>query len=337
MLLSPDELPSSEALNFYVIYCQVIFCVTTVVVIFTLVVMTISSTQSMRVYHYYLVTEIVWSYLCDAICRASTLLSMQPLPCLAFLGRLAPLASSRPRLIAAVAIFILSGRSAAIGLQCFYRVFQSVPPQMPAYRFLHRMLNDYAWMTFFAMTFIAFACIWGPMSMSFPDQDAQKQLLLAADPTLDYLYARLPHIICFTTGTHIDGSLSTAVALLIAIPCLGSALIFAVHRQVRRSKRPERTIHLHMMLLRSLIIQAGVLYVFIVLPAYVLVLSPMLGVRAAPQLSVYIAVVYYLETNVECLMLLWCVKPYREGGWQILRIATRTSKPVQVRSRSSTN
>ncbi|CAD5207955.1 unnamed protein product [Bursaphelenchus xylophilus] len=335
MLLSPDEFPSPEALNFYVVYCQVIFCVTTIVVIFTLVVMTISSTQSMRVYHYYLVNEIVWSYLCDAICSGSALIAMQPLPCLAFLGGLSPFASSQPRVIAAVAIFIISGRSAAICLQCFYRVFQSVPPQMSAYRVLYRLFNDYVVLAFLVFTMIVFATLWVPMSIFFPDQDQQKQLLLDTDPTLQTIYTRLPHIICFAGGTRIGGSLTMAIALLILIPAIGIFMVYLLYRQLKRSKRPEKTIHLHLMLLRSLAIQAFVLFMFIVVPAYILILLPMFGMRSAPKLSMCCAVVYFLETNMECLMLLWCVKPYREGCLRVFRIGKAEIPSLLVRSSSN--
>ncbi|CAD5207956.1 unnamed protein product [Bursaphelenchus xylophilus] len=277
----------------------------------------------MKVYHYYLVSSVALSYLCDAMFSAIAFISLQPLPCLAFLGVMGPSISSHPLTAASTAVLIVSSRCAAIIIQCIYRILQAVRPQMMSYPLFYRFFHDHFVITYFLILLMVYACIWGPMLLTFPDQDVQKQLLLESVPIMADVYERFPHIQCVTYGTDVGTSLWIPLILAIIVPIFVAGMVYGVYKQVRKNKHLQKTNHLHRMLLRSLIVQILVLTLFICLPAYTLLLLPSFGVHGAPRLSVYCVTFYFMETNVECLMLLWFVRPYREQCRHILRFGWR--------------
>ncbi|CAD5207953.1 unnamed protein product [Bursaphelenchus xylophilus] len=306
---------------------------------FTLAVMAMSSTNSMKVYHYYLVSTIIWSYLCDVTFSAMGMLSLQPLPCLAFQGVLGQFIHSRPLIFSSAAMLIGCGRCAALILQCCYRIFQPSPPQMMFYQFFSKILNDHFVYTSYILMFVLYAVIWGPMWLWFPDQKLQKQLLLEADPNIVQIYDRLPNIVCISYGTSFGTAIWTPLGFVIAVPTIVLWLVYKVYKQIQSGNAPERTVHLHMMLLKSLVAQLVVLGVFLCLPAYILLLLPSAGVRGAPTISICCIIVYFMETNVECLMLVWFVKPYRECCLQIWRygMGPKGRSVIQVQSGTSLN
>ncbi|CAD5207957.1 unnamed protein product [Bursaphelenchus xylophilus] len=338
MLLYPDELPPPEIEALYRLACRLVFVFTSAVVAVTLVVMTQASVRSIKTYHYYMLTEVICSYICDLILTAAALITLQPLPCVSFIGVLGPYADVYPKSVASLAMFIVSMRCVAVWLQGVYRIGQSVPPYTIFYQITHNLLHDYAVLNFLLLTMVGYAGVWGPMWLSFPDQQRQRSILLSIDPSFSAILQRFPHTVCFAYGPATGNSLWFVTLFVIAVPASGISILVWVSWLTKRSSQPEKTIKLHTMLLRSLLVQITVLLVFLCLPAYALLFFPAIGMRAAPKLSMCCAAVCFLETNIECVMTLYFVKPYRVCCARLFRdlLCRKNQFFLTVRSRSST-
>uniref|UniRef100_A0A1I7S6U5 G protein-coupled receptor n=1 Tax=Bursaphelenchus xylophilus TaxID=6326 RepID=A0A1I7S6U5_BURXY len=157
-----------------------------------------------------------------------------------------------------------------------------------------------------------------PSYFSIPDQAEERLLLISADPQLADAFRRFPQSFCFAHGTTLSTSLTTLIIVVIGVPVFGAFMLFAIYHQIKSSNWSQKAVRLHMMLLLSLVAQAVAITIFLLIPVYTVMISPFFGVRNMPRISVYCSMFVLGHTFVDCLIVLWFVKPYRMACFRLL-------------------
>ncbi|CAD5227665.1 unnamed protein product [Bursaphelenchus xylophilus] len=318
MLLSPDEMPSDVLLRRYSLYDTVVLVLTFLLFTGTITVMVKTRTHTMKTYRYYLINELFWSLLFDIMGNVICPVTLFPVPCYFGVGIVFPLDQSAMKTMLFVGTFIMVGRGSSLAFQFAYRFVQSIPPSS-WFRLkgkvslgAREIVGLFVLFVGFhcAIIFVGVFCLQGKWS-KFPDQERVKKVLIKEDPFFFQIYEKYPNTLCFGNGTRLGEGVYSLIYIIFFIVASVVVATTVMYRCIRKSNFSMNTQRMQLMLFWSLVAQFGVALATLAIPGAFYFIAPFLGVRYLPTLLVYCTFPVLTQTTLDCVMILYFIKPYR--------------------------
>ncbi|CAD5235175.1 unnamed protein product [Bursaphelenchus xylophilus] len=332
VLMNITELPSDDLIAVYRTYEYVMFIATTLIVGYTLAIMLLTSLKSLSNYKWYLIHGIVWGYSFDSLGALIGAITLFPLPCYYGVNAAGSLRGSSQVLYFFIGFNCAMGKILAVFLQFEHRFQQALPLDSWYRKKLDFLHGKYEVHYRIALYIILGASINAPVFISLPNQVEQRQLLSDMDPVLAYIYQQHPTTSCFSSGTESWVVRITVLWLLVVVMTEVFLLSF-IYSSIHRLKLSVNTYRLQVMLFWSLVAQMAGLFVFIMAPGLVYLGGATLGVRNMPTISVFCFAFFISHTGIDCLMVLFFIKPYRNvvlRNFGILHRSSRAWEPTSI-------
>ncbi|CAD5210771.1 unnamed protein product [Bursaphelenchus xylophilus] len=309
ILFNETEFPSEESLRIYKYYEYTWFCITFIIVIYTLSVMSNKASAGISTYKWYLIHGMLWGCLFDVCSTLIGAVTLFPLPC--YYG--VNLASNFSGNAQLVYFFIAVGSSVAKGLallyQFEYRYYQALPIHSwyrKNFEFLH---GSYAFHCRVLYTLVALGTVLIPKALDLPDQEEHKAYLASIDPYMGVLFKQHPTATCFGSGLYNFEFTFLFWATSSTILCFVFAILSYLN--IREQKFTAATYRLQVMLFRSLIAQMVAFFCLYMIPGTFYLLSGIMKIENMPIYNVAGFYLYVTHTSVDSLMVLFFIKPYR--------------------------
>ncbi|CAD5207961.1 unnamed protein product [Bursaphelenchus xylophilus] len=258
MLNSPDEFPTENMLFYYNLSGKIMLPFKTCLIIPTLLVMTNASTKSMKLYHKYIVSTVLWSFASSVVWTSVGTIDLLPTPCFAFFGFGSSLTENEA-LFFGTAAFLTTGRLVAIAFQLLFRISQFLHPQSKLYKPSQFITTEHPVLSFFATLAAIYGIVWVPILVTFPDQPHQRQLIALLSLRLDRFLKRSPRMLCFAKVNGNGNGLLVISVIIIFLATVTPCTIYFIHRRAMQSRAPEKTLAMHQMLLKAFIAQIALL------------------------------------------------------------------------------
>lgn len=149
------------------------------------------------------------------------------------------------------------------------------------------------------------------MAVYFPNQSDQRKLLSDLDPVIARIYDKYPSTLCFGTGTTAFNVLVVAAVVITLLPLLIFGSLAYMYYSIKKQQFSSQTMRLQMMLFWSFAYQNAAVFVLMIIPGFLYVIAPLMGLRGNPTISVYCFFFFLIHTPVDCIMILYWIKPYR--------------------------
>ncbi|CAD5207542.1 unnamed protein product [Bursaphelenchus okinawaensis] len=312
VLMDQSELPSPTLIYYYKIYENVAISITFFMVVITLAVMFLSRTRAITRYRWYLIHELLWSLFFDGMGSLIGAVTLFPLPCYYGVNLSSTFTGTQQTVYFFIGINSLVGKAFSLIYQLEYRLVQTLPSDN-TFRVLSTSL--YGRKELVVRPLIMVACsvlLFTPFVLSFPDQKQQRDYLSSLDPVVAQIFIDHPSVICFARGTEVTKVLLIAFIAVSLLPLLGVFAFWVMYRAIQRSRNSANTYRLQMMLFWSLMAQEGSVMMLMVFPGMVYLGGSIFGLRNMPTISVVCFFFFLIHTPIDCLMILYFIKPYRQ-------------------------
>lgn len=144
-----------------------------------------------------------------------------------------------------------------------------------------------------------------------PDQNERREHLSCLDPVVANIFNKYPTTFCFAQGTSILPALFFPNLFIIVLPLAGYSGLGIMYYTIKHSQMSPSTVRLQLMFLRSLIYQTICLAIFLVIPGALCLVGTPFGLRNNPRISVYSFFLFLMHTPIDCVLILYSIKPYR--------------------------
>ncbi|CAD5233038.1 unnamed protein product [Bursaphelenchus xylophilus] len=311
ILMDESELPSEQFMTFYKRFEYVSYSITLVVVLGTMWIMIISSPKSLSKYRWFLINELAWSLSFDTFAALIGGVVLYPIPCYYGENIASHLPSEYVQVYVMCGIASIVSKVTAIAFQFEHRYSQCLLGNS-SYRAFCLNLRGKAQLAIrVIISLVLGISAVLPFLLLNPDQDEAKSRLSAVDPVLAKVFQEHPTAACFAYGTSASKALIPEVFILAGFMALGMLVMCAMYNLIQRRCFSPHTYRLQMMLFKSLVAQTSVLVLFLLGPVMVFVVLPIAGVRNLPKYTMYGFLLLLVHTPLDCIIILYFIKPYR--------------------------
>ncbi|CAD5225104.1 unnamed protein product [Bursaphelenchus xylophilus] len=317
VLLNEDDLPSEELLKTYRLYKNVTLSVTTAIALVTITVMVSSTTRSMSKYRWYLVHSLVWSLFSDFMGTLIGPVLLSPLPCF-FSVNLPPIADSQKIALFFVGCTAMFGKNLSVMFQLEHRFVKSQSVNSRYHQWFGYSSMRMELVIRGAILAAIILSIEIPIVIFMPPQVKQRQAFASLDPVAEKVFESHVDTLCISSSPNISRTLLPTCFLMTGIVVIFVLMLTHMHVSIRKNHGNANTYRMQMMLFWSLVAQMTAMFIFIQLPAIILIWGTFLGVRNLPKIAIYCFSMFFLHTSFDCLLILYFIKPYREFLWKYL-------------------
>uniref|UniRef100_A0A1I7S7T5 G protein-coupled receptor n=1 Tax=Bursaphelenchus xylophilus TaxID=6326 RepID=A0A1I7S7T5_BURXY len=251
------------------------------------------------------------SLLLDGFCTFIGSVTLFPIPCYYGTSVFGSVSGCAQKIYFFCGVGAEIGKVTAIVFQMEYRYYQA-QSSTSKYRLLCGHLQGRAEVGVRLLVLVTFLiAILGPFAIFYPDQQDQLALLASLDPLLARLIEQNPSLQCFSSGVDATKVVIVPVTILFILPFVGAAALFVIYVSIERQHFTAKTKRLQMMLFWSLFSQMTTLFLLMIVPLFICLCPPIFGWRNAPKISIYVFFPILLHTPIDCIMLLYFIRPYR--------------------------
>ncbi|CAD5221531.1 unnamed protein product [Bursaphelenchus okinawaensis] len=210
-----------------------------------------------------------------------------------------------------IGIASISGKCCALGLQVERRIYHTFSVDS-RYKIFCSRLKSWTELPIRAGILLAFVMlVLGPFVLSMPDQEQARRDLSSTDSVAKSIMSTYPGLICFSSVGDVTQTLILPFLILIALPFVGCGILYSLFQALALNVLSTKTLKLQLMLYWALAMQVLGIVAFVILPGAFYVGGPMVGMRGMPKITMYCFYFFSLHTGVDCLMVLYFIRPYR--------------------------
>ncbi|CAD5210793.1 unnamed protein product [Bursaphelenchus xylophilus] len=303
VFLNKSELPSDGLLVFYGVCEKVTLTVSTIFVGVTATVVLKGSTKALSTYKYYILHELVWSYIFDVFATFMGIVALFPIPCYYSISTLQYFDLTWQGLYLLLVVVTLMGRIFGTAYQIAYRFFKALPQES-----LLQLINFTKHGLIFQVVVLAIvfvlitAIITTPVILQIPNQGDQRAYLTNLDSDIAKIFHQHPNTFCFGKGDNLKSQIEIASYFLFLTPFLIFFVILSTYFYIRRGRHivSSATYRLQIMLFQSLVAQSIGTGIFLIIPAIFYFTPTIYGVRDGPKISVVALICYLLHAPFDC-------------------------------------
>ncbi|CAD5210777.1 unnamed protein product [Bursaphelenchus xylophilus] len=297
------------------------------------------STREVSKYRWYLINSLIWSLFFDTMATFIGVVALFPVPCYFGINAAGKLSKNQQAFYFFVGVFSLIGKSSALVMQLEYRYQQSLG-STSTYRFYCNLyITGKMEFLFRAAVQLAFSVvILTPFVIFFPNQEEQLNMIASLDSVLANIVDTQPGVICFAAGTDVTLVFITPTVIIAILPFIGLSILGVSYSSIKQQHHAKKTFRLQMMLMNSLFVQFVVAIMFMIVPGLFFLGAPILGLRNMPRVIVYTFFPFLTHTSIDCLMILYFIRPYRQllvRSFRTFRITTSFSHESVVPVRTT--
>ncbi|CAD5210763.1 unnamed protein product [Bursaphelenchus xylophilus] len=334
VILDESELPSVSFLAFYKTFEYVCFGVSVVMVFGTMGIMVLSSPKSLSKYRWYLIHEMIWSLIFDWFGTFIGAIPLYPAPCYYGENLTKHLNGDYQKAYFFGGITAVAGKICSIVFQFEHRFYQTQSTSS-AYRIFCTSIQGKGEVIVRAgVTLVIVLAATLPFFVMFPDQSKARSELSALDPLMSKIFQEHPNTLCFSSYTNTFEVLIIASGLIVGVMIFSVVLIILMYISIRRNRFSSNTYRLQMMLFWSLVAQTTIFLTFMGIPGLIFSVAPLIGIRNLPRYCAYGFLFLLTHTPLDCVMILYFIKPYRIVLVRWLPSSLRT---ISHRASTSTN
>ncbi|CAD5218956.1 unnamed protein product [Bursaphelenchus okinawaensis] len=309
--VSEKDVPSDELLRFYWIYKNFTITVTIIMVFFTIFVMVTSTTRNISKYRWYIVHSLLWSLFSDIMGYLVGPVLLFPFSCYFSVNSIIQ-TDLQKIVFLIVGVTAMLGKNISVMFQFEHLYVKSQSVVSVYQKWFGDVPVRIEVLARGAMLVVVFVGIEVPLIFALPNQPQQLKIYSNQDRVISYLAQKYPSMTCVSSTPNISKPMMPTFLLMNMIAIIFSAMLFHMHLSIRRNSLNVQTYRLQMMLFWSLAAQMAAMYLLIILPFIFGIAWILLGVARSPTLAVICFCFFFLHTSVNCLLVLYFIKPYRD-------------------------
>uniref|UniRef100_A0A1I7S4R1 Serpentine Receptor, class H n=1 Tax=Bursaphelenchus xylophilus TaxID=6326 RepID=A0A1I7S4R1_BURXY len=266
----------------------------------------------MGIYKHYLLNEIFWNYAFDLFLCIWTPIELFPLQCSYSAGIFRRTSVGFQQFAVIAASFFAVGKVFALFIAIAYRYSQALPPS--SHYILRTLVQPNIYL--YVIVFLTFQfAINAPMFLNFNNLAAVKLNLTFANRALEYVYNTEPSTLCFGATKGNTAALFYVVMGVIGLLFICSVSFMLTHLwELMRdgSSMSCATYRIQLMLFKSIRMQLFSTLIILGIPVIITLACVVFRLRKSPIYIMVAATVACLHSTFNCLILIYCVKPYRQ-------------------------